>query len=186
MRPIFLPKCKKVESQVRSSSSPTALVSVREAKKLAISIHGSMEFLWDRLDAHKARHIRNAKEIKQIRSYQARKLLIEASLWPSHPNDVTHWAYYPHWLANLYDSIAAMEFPVMLPDKTLENGIWCRGCYSRAQDKGTPPSVTLKRGFYAFIHHCIDLSSMQQRAWTKEEFLCHLSNVMGPTNSFLN
>ena len=109
---------------------PKSLMSVRDVKKLAISIHGSIEYLKERLNARKPLSLRitRGKPSAELLDCEARELLIEAQLDPSQPMDRITYPCYGHRPANKYPGVASMDFPVLLPNRTFENGIWCFGC----------------------------------------------------------
>ena len=188
MRIIPLPYGEEVDSldQIHQMVSPTqmshlpeSLVSVREAKKLAISIHDSIEFLHERIEAFKPRRIigslaSDAKARKRVRKYEAWKLILDAPLDPSRPDEWVFFPFHGHYFANPYSRFATMDFPVLLADKTVEDGIWCRGCYHVSRDQPPAPPAVPGMGFEDYQPRYISLKASEQRAWTEEEFLDHV------------
>lgn len=99
------------------------LISVRDAEELAITVHGSMEYV-TRLAC--TRPATGASE-KALKDYYTLKYLIEAPLQPLqlNPSKILSEGNAP---PDDYCGMASMHFPSLFLDNTLEIGLWCRGC----------------------------------------------------------
>ncbi|KAK1767783.1 hypothetical protein QBC33DRAFT_619279 [Phialemonium atrogriseum] len=96
------------------------LVSVRSAKRLAITIHGSAESITRALSARRTK-VMSEKEFytfKYLQDAPLEPLGQDPSLLPSKANAVD----------DAYCGMESIHFPSLLPDRRVENGLWCRGC----------------------------------------------------------
>lgn len=151
------------------------LISVRDTKELAMTVHGSMEFMTELLAARPSAGTTE----KALKDYYMHKFLIDAPFDPLqlNPSRVPSQGNTP---ADDYCGMASIPFPSLFPDKTSENGLWCRGCEwvferyrlgkltSHLISSLVPQAVDPFR-FLLAMQHC----------WSKAEFLVHVKHCYG-------
>jgi hypothetical protein len=148
-------------------------VSVKAAKELAITVHGSIENISDKLIVRSLNEI-TPKEHSKFRFLQ------DAALQPLY-KDPSSLPYITFNEKDDYCGMAAVPFPSVMQRNSPENGVWCRGCertYQQLARGRLPPQVVLdkiplgastfdflldavqrarsKAGFQEHIKHCPD------------------------------
>lgn len=149
------------------------LTSVKAAKELGIKIHGSTENMAETLAARRSRGI-TEKEYHTFLWLQRaplQPLCQDLSRLPTEgnvPNDDCC-------------GMASIPFPSLLPNNTLENGLWCRGCdrtFERYRFRQLVPNVVSELvppgcdAFRIFL-------GMQHRARSNAGFLEHITHCHG-------
>jgi hypothetical protein len=120
---------------------------------------------------------------KALKDYYMLKCVIDAPLEPLqlHPSKILSQGNTP---PDDYCGMASIHFPSLFPDKTSENGLWCRGCeWTFARFRlGKLTSALIS----SFVPQGVDpfrfLLAMQHRAWSKAGLLVHVKYCYGARN----
>ena len=148
------------------------LISVKMANELAVTVHGSTEAMKHALTV---KH----RDISEKESYLF-KWLQEALSKPLH-QDLSPLPTVWSTPNDNFCGMASIPFPSLLPDNTIENGLWCRGCermFMRYRSGQLSSNVVLDL-FSPGCHPLALLMAMHQRAWSKAEFLEHITRCPG-------
>lgn len=154
------------------------LISVGDAKKIAIMVHGSEEKLGELVLPQPPSTLFWHEMLRETRAYQISKWLIEAPLdpIPYDPLTIPRDSDQPD---NVWLGTASIHFPSISPQKTLENGLWCLGCKCLCQFSYHLDSGTLSRLIPTDIESWYYLDGLHDRARSKASFLEHIRKCYG-------
>lgn len=155
------------------------LVSVKMAKKLALSTHGSIDQI---VKCRPAIDMRIAKD-KASTAWYNMKLLQEASLEPI-DGDATIFPGRCNQVSDAYPGLASINFPSLSTGEKYEKGLWCKGCQWTFEqyDSGRLSSHTLSNlapgksdPFFLLLHSA-------RRARSRTTFVQHVAECHGARN----
>lgn len=154
------------------------LISVKDAKKLAIMVHGSEEELGELVLPRPPSTAGLPYDWKQANEHRLSKWLIEAPLdpMPCDPLTIPVDSYEPE---NVWLGTASISFPSLSPRKSLESGLWCRGCDYLVKEWWRLDSATLSNLTPPNVDPYRYLNGLRFRARSKAGFLEHIQNCYG-------
>ena len=151
------------------------LVNVKEAKKLAIMEHGSME----NLNPLIAPPIRDTDNDRSLREFHLFQWLRKAPLQPLNP-DLSKCPSEQNTPTDDHHGMASIPFPSLI-NHVPENGLWCYGCEWIFEQYrfGKLPSNVQSQLVPAGVHPFSVLHGSQNRALSRTEFLHHVQHCYG-------
>lgn len=136
------------------------LVSLKQAQKLGISVHGSQEAM------ESVGVSRDAPKIKNVRHRQRR-----LAQWIAGSNSADRQN-------DEFCGVASISFPSLRPKGEVENGLWCGGCRINSENYSSTIGMDIDARMKALLEK-------EHQARSRSEFLEHIRDCAGASDLLL-